>query len=363
MMRPVLAAVAAALISLAAPAFGQDKVLNVYNWSDYIDPKMLERFTAETGIKVNYDVYDSLETLEAKLSAGHSGYDIVVPTSEPTFSRLVKAGALRVIDRQHVPDWSGLDASLMKRVETSDPGNKHGAIYMWGTIGLGILPDKVKALAPGAPMDSWDLLFKPENAKRLASCGISVLDSAIDVVPSVLKYLHKDPASATPADLAEVEKTLMAIRPYIRTFATAGAVEALASGDTCLALSYSGDVVQASARATEAKRPAPQYVAPKEFAQLWFDMLAIPADAPHPADAERFIAFMLQPDVEAANTDATRYPNAVPASYPKVDQDVRSDPNVFPPQPAFARFFTVAAPSQAVDRARTRMWARFKAGH
>ena len=360
---PTVLAAFAALLCLAAAALAQDRTLNVYNWSDYVDTKMLERFTAETGIKVNYDVYDSLETLEAKLSAGHSGYDIVVPTSEPTFARLVKSGALRVIDRKDVPDWSGLDPALMQRVEASDPGNQHGAIYMWGTIGLGILPDKVRALAPDAPEDSWELLLKPENARRLASCGISMLDSAIDVVPSVLKYLHKDPESATAADLAEVEGTLMAIRPFIRTFATAGAVEALASGDTCLALSYSGDVVQAAARAKEAGKPAVRYVAPKEFAQLWFDMLAIPTDAPHPAEAERFIAFMLQPDVEAANTDATRYPNAVPASYPMVEEAVRADPNVFPPQSAFARFFTVGAPTQAADRARTRMWARFKAGH
>ena len=155
---------------------------------------------------------------------------------------------------------------------------------------------------------------------------------------------------------------MAAIRPYIRTFATAGAVESLAAGDTCLALSYSGDVVQASARAKEAGKPQPRYVAPKEFAQLWFDMLAVPADAPHPGNAQRFIDFLLQPDVEAADTDATRYPNAVPASYPKVDEAIRSDPNVFPPQSAFSRFFTVAAPAQTVDRARTRMWARFKAG-
>ena len=360
-MRALLAAFA--LLCLTAGARAQDRVLNVYNWSDYIDPKVLERFTAETGIKVNYDVYDSLETLEAKLSAGHSGYDIVVPTSEPTFSRLVKAGALRVIDRAPVPNWSNLDPALMKRVETSDPGNRHGAIYLWGTIGLGTIPDKIKALAPDAPLNSWDLLLNPANAKRIAPCGISVLDSAIDVVPSVLKYLHKDPASTSAADLAEVEKTLMAIRPYIRNFATAGAVEALASGDTCLALSYSGDVVQASARAKEAGKPAVQYVAPREFAQLWFDMLAIPADAPHPADAEKFINFLLQPDVMAAITNTVHYPSAVPGSLAQVNADIRSDPNVFPPQSEFARFFTVQAPAQATDRARTRMWARVKAGH
>jgi putrescine transport system substrate-binding protein len=174
-------------LGLAAQAQAQDRVLNVYNWTDYIDPKVLERFTQQTGIKVQYDVYDSLETLEGKLLAGRSGYDIVVPTSEPTFSRLIKAGALLPLDRKEIPNLRNLDPALMKRVETSDPGNKYGAIYLWGTIGLGILPDKVKAAAPNAPTDSWDLLLKPEWAKLLAPCGIVLMDTAIDTIPSVLK--------------------------------------------------------------------------------------------------------------------------------------------------------------------------------
>jgi putrescine transport system substrate-binding protein len=352
-----------ALLGLGLPARAEETVLNVYNWTDYIDPKALERFTKETGITIRYDMYDSLETLEAKLLAGHSGYDVVVPTGEPTFSRLVKLGALRVLDRAKVPNLTNLDPTMMRLVATADPGNAHGAIYLWGSTGLGMIPDKVKALAPDAPMDSWDLLFKPENARRLAPCGITMMDSAIDVIPTVLKYLGKDPNSTDPADLAAVEKTLMAIRPFIRTFASGGALEALAAGQTCLVLDYSGDVVQAASRATEAKRGVVvRYVAPKEGAQLAFDMLAIPADAPHPENAERFINFLLQPEVMAGITNAVSYPNAVPASRPMIRKEILDDPAIYPPDAVQQQFFTIGAVPQAAERARTRMWARFKAG-
>ncbi len=363
LFRHVLAVLLLGLAAQAqAQAQAQERVLNVYNWTDYIDPKVLERFTAETGIKVQYDVYDSLETLEGKLLAGRSGYDIVVPTSEPTFSRLIAAGALLPLDKAKIPNLKNLDPKLMQRVQSSDPGNKYGAIYLWGTIGLGLIPERVQALAPGAAQDSWDLLFKPENARRLAPCGITMMDSAIDTIPSVLKYLGRDPESSDPKDLALVEKTLMAIRPSIRTFASGGAVEALAGGQTCLVMSYSGDVIQAGARAKEAGQREVRYVAPKEFAQLSFDMLAVPKDAPHPAEAMRFIDFLLQPDVMAAITNQVRYANAVPGSLAAIKPEIKADGNVFPPESAFARSFTVRAPSQAADRARTRMWARFKAG-
>lgn len=349
-------------VFVAMQAHAQDRVLNVYNWTDYIDTKVLERFTKETGIKVQYDVYDSLETLEGKLLAGSSGYDIVVPTSEPTFSRLIAAGALQKLDKAKIPNLANLDPKLMQRVASSDPGNQYGAIYLWGTIGLGIIPERVRALAPGAPLDSWDLLFKPENVKLLAPCGVTMMDSAIDTIPSVLKYLGRDPESADPKDLADVEKTLMAIRPYIRTFASGGALEALAGGQTCLAMDYSGDVIQAAVRAKEAGQKTVRYVAPKEFTQLSFDMLAVPKDAPHPAAAMQFINFLLQPDVMAAITNKVRYANAVPGSLADIRPEIKEDQNIFPPAAALAHAFTVRAPKQATDRARTRMWARFKAG-
>lgn len=328
----------------AIPAHAQDRVVHVYNWTDYIDPAAIARFQRETGITVRYDVYDSLETLEGKLLAGNSGYDVVVPTSEPTFARLIRAGALLPLDRARLPHLTGLDPALMARVQTSDPGNRHGAIYLWGTTGLGLVPARIKSLFPDAPLDSWDLLFKPANARRIAACGITLMDSATDTIPSVLHYLGRDPNSTHPDDLAAVEKTLMAIRPYIRNFSSAGAVEALASGQTCLAMTYSGDVIQAAARAREAGRVVVQYVAPKEGAQL------------------AFIDFLLRPDVMAGITNQVRYPNAIPASRPQIRPDITADPNIYPPPDAFARFFTGTAVPQAAERARTRMWSRFKAG-
>lgn len=355
-MRLVLALLALLLPGIAA---AQERVVHVYNWTDYIDPYAIARFTRETGIKVRYDVYDSLETLEAKLLAGRSGYDVVVPTSEPTFSRLIRAGALQKLDRAKLPALAGLDAALMRKVESSDPGAAHGAIYLWGTIGLGVNTAKL----PDVPLDSWDLLFKPELARRAARCGILMLDSAIDVIPSVLKYLGRNPDSTDAADLAAVEQALRAIRPHIRAFSTAGAVEALASGEACLALSYSGDVIQAAARAEEAGRGGQlRYVAPKEGAQLWFDMLAIPADAPHPAEAHEFIDFLLRPDVISGITNQVRYANAVPASQSAVRPEILADPGVYPPPALAERFFTVGAVPAEAARARSRMWTRFKSG-
>jgi putrescine transport system substrate-binding protein len=347
------------LLLLAAPAWADDKVLNVYNWTDYIDPAALEKFTAETGIKVRYDVFDSLEILEGKLLAGHTGYDIVVPSNEPTFSRLIHVGALAEIDRSRVPNWKNLDPALMRQVEASDPGNKHGAIYLWGSTGLGANVERIRAVAPDAPLDSWDLLFKPENAKRIATCGITMMDSAIDVIPSVLKYLGRDPDSNAAGDLAAVEQALMAIRPYIRTFASGGALEALATGQTCLAFDYSGDVTQAASRAAEAKQGVTvRYIAPKEGAQVGFDMLAIPADAPHKDAALAFINFVLRPEVMAGITTVTHYPNAVPAS-----RSMISDVSMFPSATEMARYFAIGAVPRAAERLRTRLWARFKAGN
>jgi putrescine transport system substrate-binding protein len=339
------------------------KSVNVYNWTDYIDPAVLAQFTRETGIAVRYDMFDSLETLEAKLLAGHSGYDVVVPTSEPTFSRLIRAGALAGIDRAKVPNWSNLDPALMQRVAESDPGNRHGAIYLWGSTGLGFNPDRIHALAPDAPLDSWALLLDPAWAKRLAPCGIIMMDSAIDVFPSVLHYLGRSPDSGAPADIAAAETALMAIRPYIRQFASGGALEALATGQACLALDYSGDVVQARARAKQAGNGVTvRYVAPKEGAQVGFDMLAIPADAPDKPEALALINFLLRPEIMARITDATHYPNAIPATRKLVDPALLNDPNVFPTEAEMRRFFTVHAATPAAERLRTRAWSRFKAG-
>ena len=351
------------LVLTVLPAQAEERVVNVYNWTDYIDPAVLERFEHETGIHVRYDVYDSLETLEAKLLAGHSGYDVVVPTSEPTFSRLVRAKALEPLDRGAIPNRANLDAAMMKQVASSDPGNRYGAIYLWGTTGLGYNPDRVKALIPDAPLDSLDLLLKPEYARRLQPCGITLLDSAIDVFPPVLRWLGRDPNSTDPKDLAAVEAALHAIRPYIRGFVGGGAVEQMASGETCLAFDYSGDVIQASIRADGAgKGVHVRYIAPKEGAPLAFDMLAVPADAPHKAEAMKLINFLLQPDVMAAITNKVSYPNAVPASKPMIKPEILNNPSIYPPASAQAKFFTVGPVPPDAARARSRMWLRLKAG-
>jgi putrescine transport system substrate-binding protein len=235
----------------------------------------------------------------------------------------------------------------MQYAASSDPGNRFGAIYLWGTIGLGLIPSR---LPTDLPKNSWDLLFKPEDAKRLAGCGITMMDSAIDVIPSVLKYLGHDPNSIATSDLMDVQRTLLAVRPYIRNFASSGALEQLASGETCLAIDYSGDVIQAASRAQEAGHAVVTYIAPREGAQLWFDMLAIPADAPHPDAAEVFINFLLQPEVMAGISRQVHYPDAMLAESARRPP---IDPN----------WFTIGPVPAAAERARNRMWARFKAGH
>jgi putrescine transport system substrate-binding protein len=364
----LLAAVAAAGLLLASgtePARAQQpQELNVYNWSDYIDPYAIARFQRETGIHVRYDVFDSLETLEGKLSAGRSGYDIIVPTSEPTFSRLIKAGGLLPLDRGKIPNWNNQDPVLLRQVASSDPGNRYGAIYLYGTVGLGIRPDKVRALLPDAKLDSLDLLMKPENARVLARCGIAVMDSATDVLPVVLRWSGRDPNSADPADLRAAEAALLAVRPHIRAItASSSILDALATGEYCVALTYSGDVIQAGARAKEAGRGVEVgYVLPREGSQLSLDMLAIPADAPNPEAAQRFINFMLQPEVMAGVTNQVRYPNAIPAATPLVAQAVRDDPNVYPTPAMLAQTFTATAQTPQAERARSRLWNRFKAG-
>lgn len=339
-------------------------VLNVFNWADYIDPAALERFQRETGIRVRYDVYDSLETLEGRLSAGRSGFDIVVPTSEPSFARLVRAGALRPLEAARLPNLAQLDPALMARVAQVDPGNRHGVIYLWGTVGLGMRQDRIRALAPDAPLDSMALLLNPENARRLSGCGIAVMDSATDVLPSILRFLGRSPDSADPADLRAAEAALLAIRPHLRSIpGSAAIIDALASGEICLALTYSGDVIQAAGRAREAGRPFQiTYAAPREGAQLWFDMLAIPADAPNPEAAHAFIDFLLRPDVMAGITNQVRYPNAVPASRPLLRPEVAEDPSIHPSTEALSRAFLAGTPAPAAERVRARLWARFKAG-
>jgi putrescine transport system substrate-binding protein len=359
----ILAGAVAAAALAAGPATAQGRI-NIYNWNDYIGETTLEDFTKATGIQTNYDIYDNLELLEQKLMVGNSGYDVTVPTAEPTMSKLIQAGALRKLDRSKIPNLKFVDPELMAQVaKNTDPGNQYGVIYAWGTIGIGINVDKVQELAPDAPLDSFALMLDPQWAEKLAPCGITFLDSAVDTIPTVLNYLGLDPNSENPEDLAKAEEVLMKVRPHVKNFVTGQTINDLAGGDTCVAMGYSGDVIQAQARAEEVGNGVNvEYVTPKEGVQLWFDMLTIPADAPNPDGAHAFIDFVLQPEVMAGITNFVNYGNAVPDSIPMVDEAVRTNPAVFPPQEARARMFTVKAVSARAERDRTRSWTRIKTG-
>jgi putrescine transport system substrate-binding protein len=344
----------------AAPA--EEKVVNVYNWSDYIDPKMLEEFTKETGIKVNYDVFDNNEVLQTKLLAGNTGYDVVVPSA--SFLEVqIKAGVFQKLDRAKLTNWSNLDPNIMERVARHDPGNEYAVNYMWGTTGIGYNVKKVQAIDPKAPVNSWSLVFDPKWAAKFKDCGISVLDAPDELVGATLAYLGKDPNSESPEDLQAVEEVLMKVRPYIRMIHSSQYIDALANGEICVAVGWSGDVLQAKSRAEEAGQGVEiAYAVPKEGTIIWFDMLAIPADAPHPNNAHAFINFMMKPEVAAANSNFVHYANGVAASVPLMDEDVRNDPGVYPPPEVMAKLFPNLARTPDYTRLMNRTWTRFTTG-
>ena len=339
-----------------------DKVVNVYNWADYVEPSVIEKFTAETGIKVNYDVYDANEILETKLLAGHTGYDVVVPTAS-FLERQVKAGLFHQLDRARIPNWSNLDPDVMQRLAQHDPGNEHAVNYMWGTDGIGYNVAKVKAALPNAPLDSWRLVLDPAYAAKLKDCGISILDGPTDIVPIVLNYLGKEPNSQSAEDLELAERTLMAIRPYIRMIHSSSYIDALANGDICVAVGWSGDVLQARDRAAEAGQGIViRYSIPKEGTIIWFDNLAIPQDAPHLDNAYAFINFMQRPDIAALNSNFLNYANGNSASLPLVNESVRNDPSIYPSPEVRARLFPDLADTDAYSRLLNRSWTRFVTG-
>ena len=337
-------------------------MLNLYIWADYLAPDTLSNFEKQTGIKVNVAFYDSNEQLETKLLAGQSGYDVVVPSAS-FFERQIKAGVYLTLDKSRLPNLVNADPTLLSRVAANDPGNDHGVIYMWGTIGLGINEKMIRALAPDAPLNSWRLVFDPAFAARVGKCGINFLDSPAEMMRVVYSYLGKDPNSADPADLAAAEKVLAGIRPYIRNISTADYIEALANGDLCVAVGYNGDLLQSRDRAREAGRGIEiRYETPVEGTILWFDNLAIPKDAPHPDSAYAFINYILSPQVAADISNFKRFANANAASAQFLHQDVRSDPGIYPTPQVLARLKvqTADAPDQA--RAQTRAWQKFKTG-
>ena len=341
---------------------GTGKVLNLYIWSDYLAPNTLSDFEKQTGIKVHVAYYDANETLETKLLAGSSGFDVVVPTAS-FFERQIKAGVYLTLDKQKIPNYKNLDPQLMSRVARHDPDNAHGIIYMWGTNGIGYNAKMVRELLPQAPLDSWRLVLDPAVASKVAKCGISVLDTPAEVLRGVYSYLGKDPNSQSADDLALAEATLMKIRPYIRNINSSEYIEALANGDLCIAVGYNGDVMQARDRAHEANKGIDiDYVVPKEGSILWFDMMAIPADAPNAESAYAFINYILTPQVSADISNFKRYANANLAAQPLLRPDVRNDPRIYPPEEQREQLAVQLADSAEQTRAITRVWQKFKTG-
>jgi len=339
-----------------------EQVVNVYNWSDYIDEAALEGFTRETGIKVNYDVFDSNEVLETKLLAGNTGYDVVVPTAA-FMERQIKAGVFQKLDRAKLPNWSGLDDDILQRVSLHDPGNEHSVNYMWGTTGIGVNDAKVKAIMPDAPVDSWNLVFDPKIAARFKDCGISVLDAPSEVVAAVLAWKGKDPNSQAEADLKIAEEVLLAVRPYIRMIHSSQYIDALANGEICIAVGWSGDILQARDRAVEANQGVTiSYHIPKEGTIMWFDMFAIPKDAKNVDNAHAFINYMMRPEVAAANSNYINYAGGVGDAVALISDEVRNDPGIFPPAEVKAKLFPDLAETEEFTRLLNRTWTRFTTG-
>ena len=349
----------------AAPGVHADeeRVLNVYNWSDYIAPDFVPAFEKEYGIKVHYDVFDANTVLQTKLLTGNTGYDIVVPSAN--FMALqIKAGVFQKLDKLLLPNLKSVDPEMARRMDPLDPGMDHSVNYFWGTSGIGYNVDKIKAAMPNAPLDSLAMLYDPAVVSRFKQCGVIIVDEPAEVVSTVLLYLGRDQQSEKPEDLAAAESVLMSIRPYVRYVQAEQYIEDLANGEICLALGWSGDVLNAAARARDANRGnVIKYNIPREGAVLFFDMMAIPADAPHPKNAHLFINYMLRPEVAARNSSFLHYASANAAAYPLIDPVVRGDRSIFPPPETMGRLAPDLPHSQAYTRLLTRTWTRFKTGH
>ncbi|MEO8114563.1 MAG: polyamine ABC transporter substrate-binding protein [Phenylobacterium sp.] len=365
-----LSAMAAALLLAAcgnggatkgAPAAGGGE-LRIYNWSDYIDPALLAEFTKETGIKVRYDTFDSNEVLETKMLQGHTGYDLVVPSNH-NVPRYIAAGAIQPLDKTKLTGLANLAPDVMAHMAAFDPGAKFAVPYMQGTIGIGYNKDAVAKRLPGQKIDSWAMVFDPKVAAKLKDCGIYFLDASEDMYAVALNYLGKDPNSKIPSDYAEATDLLMNARPYVRKFHSSEYIDALANGDICVAIGYSGDVLQAKARAEEAKNKVQiAYVIPKEGSQVWFDVFTIPDDAPNVTAAYRFLDFMLRPQVIARASDYTHYANANGPAKALVTAEIRDDPNVYPTPELARRLFVTTTKDQMLLREVNRQWTRVLTG-
>jgi len=364
MKRVLLALFAlAALTGVAAGKAGKERTVNFYNWSDYIEPKVLEDFTRETGIKVKYDTFDSNDLLETKLLAGRSGYDLVVPTAY-FLDRQIKAGVFQKLDKSKLPNLANAWDEIAKRLAVYDPGNEYAVNYMWGTIGLGYNVKKAReVLGADAKIDNWDIVFKPELIAKFKNCGVHMLDAPDDVFATTLNYLGLDPNSKEPADLEKAADLLTKIRPSVRKFHSSEYLNALASGEICLVLGYSGDIKQAQKRAAEAKNGVEiEYAIPKGGSQLWFDNLAIPKDAKNVVEAHALINYLLKPEVAARNTNFVSYANGNAASRPLIDKAIAEDKTVYPDEATMKTFYTLTAHDQKTQRLLNRLWTRIKTG-
>jgi putrescine transport system substrate-binding protein len=347
----------------SAPADHQ-RVVNVCKWANYVDPAQLAKFTTETGIQVNYDVFDSNDVLMTKLLAGGTGYDVVNVSGTYLYDE-IRSGVFQKLDRAKIPNWRHLDPEVLQRLDVYDPGNQYAVSYMRGTIGIGYDKDKIGAIMPNAPVDSWRMVFDPLIAARFKDCGISLLDGPGNTIPLVLAYLGRDPNSDTDEDLDAVERVLMQIRPYVRMIHSSAYTDALATGEICIAVGFNGDLLQARHRAAERGQGiAISYVIPREGSIMWFDTMAIPADAPNPDAAHAYINFMQRPEVAAANANFVGYANGNASSYPLVNERLRNDPAVYPSEDVRARLVTELSHLQSASQRRlmNRMWTRFVAG-
>lgn len=346
-----------------APKAEEEKVLNVYNWSDYIAEDTLENFTKETGIKVTYDVFDSNEVLEAKLVSGNTGYDVVVP-SLTFLARQVKAGVFMPLDKSKLTNWGNLDLDNLSRIAVNDPGNDYAAPYMWGTTGIGYNVKKIQEIfGKDFKVDSWSVVFDPANLAKLKKCGVSFLDSPSEIIPPVLNYLGEDPHSLDPAVIKKAEDLLVKLKPSITYFHSSQYINDLANGDICVAVGWSGDVIQAKTRADEAKKGVEiSYSIPKEGAPMWFDMLAIPKDAKHPNNAHIFINYLMRPEVMASISNYVSYANSNTASLPFIDEAVKGNPNIYPDEATRKKLFPLIVLPPDTDRLYTRIWTTVKTG-
>ena len=354
-----------ALLALIVPAAAQnaERTVNFYNWSDYIAPTVLDDFTKETGIKVKYDTFDSNDMLETRLLAGRTGYDLVVPTAY-FLERQIKAGVFQKLDKTKLPNLANAWDEIAKRLAEYDPGNQYAVNYMWGTTGIGFNAKKAReVLGPGANIDSWDVMFKPEIIAKFKDCGVHVLDAADDVFAAALSYLRLDPNTKDEKEFEKAAALLLKVRPYVRKFHSSEYLNALASGEICLVLGYSGDIKQAQKRAAEAKNGVEiGYAIPKGGAQLWFDNLAIPKDAKNAAGAHALINYLLKPDVAAKNSNFVAYANGNAASRPLIDKAILDDKSVYPDEATMKTLYIIKAHDQITQRMMNRLWTKIKTG-